>query len=63
MSRHIIASSYANFFDWNRIFCLILVIISIYHKLIHFDAYSTQYIYSTMIDYIGIFKFKRIPQS
>ena len=29
MSRHIIASSYANFFDCNKIFCLILVIICI----------------------------------
>ena len=29
MSRHIFASSYANFFDCNKIFCLILVIISI----------------------------------
>ena len=29
MSRHIIASSYANFFDCNKIFCLILVLISI----------------------------------
>ena len=29
MSRHIIASSYAHFFDCNKIFCLILVIICI----------------------------------
>ena len=28
-SRHIIASSYANFFDCYKIFCLILVLISI----------------------------------